>query len=690
MAPRIRCWKSVVPTSRAVCIVAPFGQDASSIASVLSSHGLRPAIYKTIERLAHAIGDDVGTVVLTDEALVGDLSSLCGALAAQPAWSDIPFVLLRAPRSRARVLRAPLPAEIANVVEIERPLGSASLLSAIDSALRTRFRQFVIRDQMIRLERSEAALRESEAELRLIADALPVLIAFVDADMVYRFANLAYEAWFGIPVSDIVGRRVADVVGPEMWASRKGNIARVLAGTFVQAEVRWPTRDNRRRDAEVRYIPRFDANGVVDGFHVFAADITERNIALEATQQQAALLERRVAERTAALEAEMAARQASEAALRQSHKMEAVGQLTGGIAHDFNNMLTGILAAMELLRARLDEGRTEHLPRLIDIASTSAHRAAGLTQRLLAFSRRQSLDPKPVDVAALARSMEDLLSRTLGERVRLAIDAPANLPMAMVDANQLESALLNLAINARDAMPDGGQLRVETGLDGLPDDAAAHPSPYVVMTVTDSGTGMDEATLARIFEPFFTTKPIGQGTGLGMSMIYGFINQSDGHIRIESTVGAGTTVRLYLPLATMAGQHAASVERSVTGGNGQRILVVDDDVQVRALVTELLRELAYDVVAADSAEAALEALASLERVDLLLSDVGLPGLNGRQLADLVRQDRPALPVLFMTGYANNATNQTEFLDHGMEMIAKPFTLAALSEAVTRMVERRRG
>ncbi|SEN17578.1 PAS domain S-box-containing protein [Luteibacter sp. UNCMF331Sha3.1] len=680
----------MVPNSRAVCIVAPFGQDAPSIASVISAHGLRPAIYETIDQLAGAIGEDVGAVVLTDEALAGDLSSLCGALAAQPAWSDIPFVLLRAPTSRARVLRAPLPPEIASVVEIERPLASASLLSAIDSALRTRFRQFVIRDQMIRLERSEAALRESETELRLIADALPVLIAFVDAGLVYRFANLAYEEWLGVPVAQVVGRRVEDVVGPEMWAARRHDIASVLTGTFVRTEVRWPMRDGGRRDAEVRYIPRFDASGAVDGFHVFAADITERKVALETTQQQAALLERRVAERTAALEAEMAARQASEAALRQSHKMEAVGQLTGGIAHDFNNMLTGILAAMELLRTRLDEGRTDHLPRLIDIASTSAQRAAGLTQRLLAFSRRQSLDPKPVDVSSLARSMEDLLSRTLGERVRLAIAAAADLPMAMVDANQLESALLNLAINARDAMPEGGRLLVETGVDCLPDEASANPSPYVVMTVSDSGVGMDDATLARVFEPFFTTKPIGQGTGLGMSMIYGFINQSDGHVRIDSAVGTGTTVRLYLPLApAMAGQHHTSVEGLVTGGNGQRILVVDDDVQVRALVTELLHELSYDVVTADSAEAALETLASLERVDLLLSDVGLPGLNGRQLADVVRQDRPALPVLFMTGYANNATNQAAFLGEGMEMIAKPFTLAALSEAVTRMVEARR-
>ncbi|MEX1827106.1 response regulator [Luteibacter sp. CQ10] len=647
---------------------------------------MRPAIYGDLDLLAQAIGDEIGTVVVTDEALAFDDTALRKVLAAQPSWSDIPFVLLRAPRSRGGWRASSLPPEVINVVEIERPLGSASLVSAVESALRARFKQFVIRDQMIRLERSQAALAASEAELRLVADALPVLIAFIDAGLVYRFANLAYEEWLGMPIADIIGRRVEDVVGARLWNQRKGDIERVLRGEGILAEIAWPMPDGRRRDAEVRYIPRFDALGTIDGFHVFAVDITDRKMALETTRQQAALLERRVAERTAELEAEMAARQASDEALRQAQKMEAVGQLTGGIAHDFNNMLTGILASLELMRSRVDEGRVDGMQRLIDIAATSAQRAAGLTQRLLAFSRRQSLDPKPVDVGALIHSMDDLLTRTLGERVRLSLSVARGLPPAMVDANQLESALLNLAINARDAMPDGGKLDVSITLGRYAehDDADA----YIVMTVADTGVGMDDATLAKVFEPFFTTKPIGQGTGLGMSMIYGFINQSRGHVRIRSAVGKGTTVCLYLPLAGQAGNaEDATRTARVTGGQGQQIVVVDDDPQVRLLVTELLKELGYDVLAADSAEAALPMLSTGAAPDLLVTDVGLPGLNGRQLADIVRRDRPELPVLFITGYAHNATNQAAFLDRGMKMISKPFSLATLSEAVGTMLHR---
>jgi PAS domain S-box-containing protein len=528
-------WKTEVVSSKSVCIVAPLGNDASSIASVLTAGGLSPVIFHTLDDLAVALGDDVGAVMMTDEALTGDVECLRLALGRQHSWSDIPFILLRATRAGLRGRRLAMPPEVVNLIELERPLGSASLLSAARSALRARLKQFVIRDQMARLEESQAALAESEAELRLVADTAPGLIAFIDTGLAYRFANLAHEEWFGVPVQDIVGKRVAQVLGPQGWREQKDNIDLALSGQAVHVEVLWPTAEGRRRYAEVRYLPRFDAAGQVDGFHAFASDITVRRVALETTRHQAALLESRVAERTDELRREMAARKESEAALRQAQKMEAVGQLTGGIAHDFNNMLTGILAAMELLRARVDDGKLDGISRLVDIASTSAQRAAGLTQRLLAFSRRQSLDPRPVDVPALVESMEDLFTRTLGERVRLRTSFAAEVPPAMVDANQLESALLNLVINARDAMPDGGEVEVHTSLQHLPDENGITTGaiPYVLLGVSDTGVGMDDETLSRVFEPFFTTKPIGQGTGLGMSMIYGFINQSNGHVRIE-------------------------------------------------------------------------------------------------------------------------------------------------------------
>lgn len=579
-----------------------------------------------------------------------------------------------------------LPAEMTNVIELERPLSSASLLSAISTALRARQKQFVIRDQLAQLAESRTALAQSEAELRRVTDALPVLIAFIDKNLVYRFANRSYEDWIGVPPSNVIGRPLADVVGPAVVQERRAWIEAALAGQTLTIETSWPHADGRRRDAEIRYMPRFDADGKVDGFHVFATDVTTRALALESIQQQANLLEVKVAERTAELQQQMLARESSEAALRQAQKMEAVGQLTGGIAHDFNNMLTGILSALDLARLRIDQGRTEGLGRFLDVASASALRAAALTQRLLAFSRRQSLQAQDLQLNDLVASLQELLARTLGESVRLEIDLCAELPQAYVDENQLESALINLAINARDAMPDGGQLRIATRQLQVEDQPlelgrgiALAPGRYVVVSVADTGTGMPADVLERVFEPFYTTKPIGQGTGLGMSMIYGFIQQSNGQVWVESQPGAGTTVSLYLP-AGVAAQTAVPQTQSdaVLAGQGQQVLVVEDDEQVRLLVTELLSELGYQADVVADADAALPILASPRRIDLLVTDVGLPGLNGRQLAEIARQSRRDLPVIFMTGYAETARDRGEFLGEGMSMIAKPFTLGEFS------------
>ncbi|WP_101065094.1 PAS domain-containing sensor histidine kinase, partial [Xanthomonas phaseoli] len=579
-----------------------------------------------------------------------------------------------------------LPADMTNVIELERPLSSASLLSAISTALRARQKQFVIRDQLAQLAESRAALAQSEAELRRVTDALPVLIAFIDKNLVYRFANRSYEDWIGVPPANVIGRPLVDVVGPAVVEQRRAWIEAALAGQTLTIETSWPHADGRRRDAEIRYMPRFDADGKVDGFHVFATDVTTRALALESIQQQANLLEAKVAERTAELQQQMLARESSEAALRQAQKMEAVGQLTGGIAHDFNNMLTGILSALDLARLRIDQGRTEGLGRFLDVASASALRAAALTQRLLAFSRRQSLQARDLQLNDLVVSLQELLARTLGESVRLEIDLCAELPQAYVDENQLESALINLAINARDAMPDGGQLRIATRQLQVEDQPlelgrgiALAPGNYVVVSVADTGTGMPADVLERVFEPFYTTKPIGQGTGLGMSMIYGFMQQSNGQVWVESQPGTGTTVSLYLP-AGVAAQTAAPQTQSdaVLAGQGQQVLVVEDDEQVRLLVTELLSELGYQADVVADADAALPILASPRRIDLLVTDVGLPGLNGRQLAEIARQSRRDLPVIFMTGYAETARDRGEFLGEGMSMIAKPFTLGEFS------------
>lgn len=667
-----------------VHIVAPFGRDAASMAAVLTSAGLSTRIAPDLAGLASALDDQAGVVLITEEAIATGTELLLAALAGQATWSDLPVILLRSPRAHRRSPFESLLPRTVNVVELDRPLGSISLLSSVQGALRAREKQFLVRDQMRALADSRSALERSESELRLIADAMPELIAFVDRSMHYRFANKAYEAWFDLPVGEVIGRHIRDVVGTRVWEERLPIMQDVLAGQEHVFEVSWPSREGHRRECEVRYSPRRSAAGEVDGFHVFVTDITVARQALEDSQRHAQELERVVAERTLELQAQMAAREASEAALRQSQKMEAIGQLTGGIAHDFNNMLTGILSALDIVRLRLEMGRFDDLERFLDTATASSQRAAALTQRLLAFSRRQSLDARPVEINALVGSMQHLLRSTLGETVRIRTEVAEQPLHAALDTNQFESALLNLAINARDAMPNGGELALRAFPVRLAEGerAAVPAGHYAVVAVSDTGSGMPPEVVERAFEPFFTTKPIGKGTGLGMSMVYGFMQQSGGHIAIDSEPGQGTTVSLFIPLVDEGAElESPPAPSPVALGDGQSILVVEDDPQVRMLVTVVLEDLGYAVDVVGDADGALPILASARRIDLLVTDVGLPGLNGRQLAEIARQTRPALPVLFMTGYAEKAQERSAFLEPGMSMIAKPFLLDAFSDAV---------
>jgi PAS domain S-box-containing protein len=382
---------------------------------------------------------------------------------------------------------------------------------------------------------------------------------------------------------------------------------------------------------------------------------------------------------------------ATEEALRQSQKMEAVGQLTGGIAHDFNNLLTGIVGSLDLMQTRLDQGRTENVARYINAAMTSANRAAALTHRLLAFARRQPLIPKTVDVNVLVVSLEDLLRRTIGERLDLQIVAASDLWCTLCDPNQLESALLNLAINARDAMPDAGKLTIATAnarIDSINAAAPAlSPGDYICIAVSDTGTGMSPEVVARAFDPFFTTKPIGQGTGLGLSMIYGFARQSNGYVSIDSKLGQGTTVKLYLPRHDGGGakDSAASIRNDEHVATGETVLVVEDETVVRGVIVEMLQDEGYRVLEAIDGPAGLRILRQEMRIDLLVTDVGLPGMNGRQLADQARETRPDLKILFITGYAESAAIAKGFLQPGMEMITKPFDLDNLSHRVRDMM-----
>lgn len=415
-------------------------------------------------------------------------------------------------------------------------------------------------------------------------------------------------------------------------------------------------------------------------------------------REAGASLESQVAARTAELaranerlEAEAAERERMAEDLRQSQKMEAVGQLTGGIAHDFNNLLTGIVGSLDLMQTRIAQGRTENLQRYIETAMGSAHRASALTHRLLAFARRQPLDPKSTDVNALIAGMSNLLRRTTSEAIELRIEPMPHLWPTLCDPHQLENAILNLVINARDAMPDGGVLTITTE-NGRRDLVEVDPRrrllpfEYICISVTDTGTGMPPDVLTRAFDPFFTTKPLGQGTGLGLSMIYGFARQSQGQAHIESEVGRGTTVSICLPRHAAAPIAAAvtNEDPELPRGSGETVLVVEDEQVVRDLIVEVLHELGYATVEAADGPSGLRVLQSEARVDLLVSDVGLPGLNGRQMADQARQTRPDLKVLFMTGYAEGAAIPSGFLDPGMAMITKPFAMDVLMARIKAM------
>jgi PAS domain S-box-containing protein len=385
----------------------------------------------------------------------------------------------------------------------------------------------------------------------------------------------------------------------------------------------------------------------------------------------------------------------AEEALRQSHKMDAVGQLTGGLAHDFNNLLMGVSGNIELLKNRVAKGRTEGLERYIDAALEGSRRAAALTHRLLAFSRRQTLDPKLTDINHLVNAMAELIRRTVGPSIAMDVIATRDLWSTLVDPHQLENALLNLCLNARDAMPDGGQLLIETSNTHLDETEAQGlqlpAGHYVALCVSDNGSGMSDEVLKRAFDPFFTTKPIGMGTGLGLSMIYGFARQSGGGVLIHSTPGRGTRVCIYVPaynestaIANDSPAHRAVPDHTA---GGETVLVVDDEPAVRALVAEVLTDQGYCVLEADNGAAALEILQTRQTIDLLVSDVGLPGgMNGRQLADAARLKRPGLKVLFVTGYAENAALGNGQLEPGMHVLTKPFSIPALSERVKGLLE----
>ena len=510
-------------------------------------------------------------------------------------------------------------------------------------------------------DRLEQLVAERTLERDRIWNASQDLLGVADSEGVWRSVNPAWTAALGWREEEIVGRTSAWLEHPEDREPTRAAVAQLAQGRrMLGYENRFRTRGGAYRRLSWVAVP-------VEGMlYCSARDVTEQHLA-------AAQLAR------------------TEEELRQSQKMEAVGQLTGGLAHDFNNLLAGISGSLELLQAAIDRGQAQNAGRYIGAAQNAVMRAAALTHRLLAFSRRQTLDPKPIAISALIAGMDELIRRTVGPAIVLEIDCEDGLWATLVDPPQLENALLNLCINARDAMPDGGRLRIQAG--NLSVDGGTVPEhhlpvgEYVALCVTDTGTGMAPEITARAFEPFFTTKPLGQGTGLGLSMIYGFVRQSGGEVRIRSAPGHGTAMTLYLPRHHGAAQPvmpspADDLAHAPRASSGETVMVVDDEPTVRMLVVEVLRELGYAAIEAGDAPEGLRLLQSGARIDLLVTDVGLPGgMNGRQLADAARTSRPDLKVLFITGYAENAVMGGGRLDPGMHIMTKPFALEALANRI---------
>ena len=566
-------------------------------------------------------------------------------------------------------------------------------LSLVGLAMRAASAVRAAEDEMIAARREARdkgrALDASNARYRYVVENLSQLIWTARADGGVVFSNTRWLAYTGQTLEQTKGHGWSQAVHPDDYERVIAHWHGAVAGRHsYDLEYRLRRHDGAYRWFKVVGMPMIDGEG--DDLWIGSnTDVQEIVDAREVLARSREDLERLVEDRTAAL-------MAAEEQLRQSQKMEAVGQLTGGIAHDFNNLLAGITGSLDLLQSRAAKGRYDDVPRFVAAAQGAAKRAASLTHRLLAFSRRQTLVPRPTDINRLVAGMEEMVRRTVGPAIDVEIVAAGGLWNTLIDAGQLENALLNLCINARDAMPSGGKLTVETanrwfdGRSGRDRDIAA--GQYVSLCVSDNGTGMPPDVVERAFDPFFTTKPIGAGTGLGLSMIFGFVQQSGGQARIYSEVGQGTNVCLYLPREHADAETSQEATRDAAlprAEHGERVLVVDDEPTVRMFIVEILEDLGYQSLEAADGAAGLRVLQSNVAIDLLITDVGLPGgMNGRQMADAARVARPDLKVLFITGYAENAVLSHGHLDPGMHVITKPFAMDALASRIKALLAER--
>jgi len=663
-------------------VLAPRGRDASVACSLIEQTGVACVACPTLSAMVDTLDDDVAFLLITEEAIrSADLKPLSVWLANQPPWSDPPFLLVTDHGGGPE--RNPIASRwletLGNVSFIERPFHPTTLLSVARAAVKGRRRQYETR-------RLLSHLRESDRRLRTALQA-------------GRLAPWEFDfATSGLAVSDegksLLGRPGVQEVGLDdlmrgMAADDRSRVATALGrsvatGEDFAADLRFGRPDGRLLWLDVRARLVRDFRGVPRRFVGLASDITTRKSAEAALQGTNEQLEKHVEERTAqlrsahdALVSQIAERERTEAQLRQMQKLESIGQLTGGVAHDFNNLLTAVIGNLELLRKRVPASAASD--RLIDGAMQGAQRGAALTQRLLAFARHQALDARPVDLVELVRGMDDLLRRSIGPSVTMLQHLPTGLPPAHVDANQVELALLNLAVNSRDAMPNGGTvtLALDAAETGAMRDLAA--GRYVRLTVADTGSGMDDETLRKAIEPFFSTKDVGKGTGLGLSMIHGLAQQLKGALRLYSTPGRGTRAELWLPVAERAVEAASAHAANDTpeARKAATLLFVDDDFLISLSTTSLLEDLGHTVITASSGPEALNVLRAGQPIDMMITDYAMPGMTGLQLAEEARALRPDLPILLATGYADLPTKSC----FDLPRLNKPYQQMQLAEQI---------
>ena len=666
--------------AQCLAILAPSGRDSTVIGGILDSAQVRTCIETKITGVLSAL-DEVraGGAIVAEEALTDEgLELLETWLRRQPPWSDLPIILLTLGRGGPET-KLNIAGRLGNVTILERPLHPVTLVSAAKAALRARARQHEAERHVLDLEKSQRQLAESEAKYRDLFNAMDegfCIIEFIDgpdgplSDYIHVEANEAYTRHAGIP--NVVGQKVRKMVPGEAaeWVELYRPV--LDTGESIRFE-RELVATGRHLDLAAFRLEPPERNQVA----VLFQDITARRKAEIELQELNATLEGRISEAVAQRLRDQERLAEAAARMHEMAKLETLGQLTGGVAHDFNNLLTPIVGALDMLRRR-HEG-DERSNKLISGAMQASQRAATLVQRLLSFARRQHLETRAVDVKDLVEGMQDLVQRTIGPHITVKVQTAADLSPARVDPGQLELAILNLAVNARDAMSGGGDLKLILDAAQIAErENGLEPGRYIRLAVQDSGVGMDEMTLNRAVEPFFTTKGQGEGTGLGLSMVHGLAAQSGGALKILSTVGKGTTAELWLPIAEGEADQLKGRDESLTSQPRRAaILLVDDEDLVRMATAEMLREMGHHVTEAESGAAALAQIASGDPFDLLITDYLMPGMRGSELVEEVRVRRPDLKVLLMTGYASLAKGEAA----GIPRLPKPFRESDLAREV---------